>query len=292
MTMKKIILLFFLLISNYSLSKEIIINDSANLLNKQETKQILVIINKVFNLFKIKNIKNDLRIRIKKGNHHDSLYRIENKELILNIGNQLHPEVFSHELTHYIILNYYKNNTILNNHILEEALPDLISLEFKQPNSYCEEKFNRLNYKFSYKDSPKFFNPYFYIKEAQSCCSNIKYEKDLFCINLKEKEMWYSHEYLAKNNKEINYPLNKDLTSSHYIGLPLLQYIVEYNSKHNKNVNYFITKLIKNNKMNLHDFIKNNLYDKELFKKYEISLLKKTYLIVSVSPLITSIILT
>jgi hypothetical protein len=87
--------------------------------------------------------------------------------------------------------------------------------------------------------------------------------------------MWYSHEYLAKNNKEIIYPLNKDLTSSHYIGLPLLNYIKEYNLKYNKDTEYFIQTSIKNKNMNILNFIKKYFYDKELFAKYQIQTLEK-----------------
>lgn len=272
----KYFILVILFFSKIAIAKSINIYDPQNLLTNQDNRRILSVTNDVLKIFQIKNLKLDLNINIKRGSHHSSVYHSNTKDLSIYISDKLYLDIYAHELTHHIIMNYYNKNKLINNYLLKEALPDIIGQEFDTPrSSICDENYDRLNYNFSYKDDIKFFNPFFYLKQAHMCCEHIRNKESSFCRNLEHKSQWYSLEYEAKHNKGRAYPLHKDLTGPHYIGLPLIFYFKDYKNKNNLNNKQLFKLILNSNKQNILEFIKNQTYDKNLFNKYHLEKLKE-----------------
>ena len=168
-----------------------------------------------------------------------------------------------------------KKYQVIKSYILQEALPDIIALDYHQYKETCEESSYRLNYDFSYNAHDKMFNPFFYINQSFKCCSKIENSNDDFCKYMENESQFPStNEFLAKHKKGTIYPLSKEYTSTHYIGLPIVFYIKNYKIKHNIKTKYIINKMLKTKEKNIYKFIKKELYDKDLYNKYYLKKIK------------------
>lgn len=234
-----------------------------------DLKESLKTVERVLNLFEIYNLKDNINIELKKSIINESKYNKNSNHILITYTSKIDQKILAHELTHFLIYNYFSKNKIIKSSLMEETIADLIGFEFNNYEGVCESKRNKLNYKISYnkKDKNK-FNQYYFIKEALECC---EISHSLFCQELSNKTQYYSLEYIAKNNKNKEYPFTKDYIDNHYIGLPIVSYIKENNIK----TKDFINKIKKSKEEDTYSFLKSHYYNLNLWKKYHLNFIKQ-----------------
>lgn len=275
--MKLVIFYLLIIYSNLGFANSIkIIGEDPVYVKKQES-EIFKVIEYVFNIFKIKDLKQPLIIELKEGifGYSNSVYHTDSNHITMGYSNKnekINKKVLSHELSHFIIRTHLNHIKIIQLDFFEELIPDIISSKFNLSNNLnlCELKGDRLEYKkitYNKKDE-NFFNPYFYIRKSFNCCKLDSSSN--FCLNLKKKSEYFSLEFEAINNIEKKYPFKKDFIDNHYIGLPIISYLKESNIL----TDSFINKLLSSKEKTPYLFFKKNYYNSQLWNKYNLEFIK------------------